>query len=321
MDLRSRLDEDHRAVYQAMPEHLMELTDIPATRVEVSQLRAKMYRPPLPEGLRIEDRIATAGTGQPDVMVRFYQPSAPRKPAPALFWIHGGGMVLGDVDMDDDWCAATAAQLGIVVASVDYRLAPENPFPSPLEDCYSGLGWLAEEAVALGVDRSRIAIGGASAGGGLAAGLGLLARDRGEVPVVFQLLVYPMLDDRNTASHSPSSNDPKVWNRRANEIGWNAYLSGRAGTDDVSPYAAPARATHLSGLPPTYINVGDLDLFLEEDIAYAQALMRAGVPVELHVYPGAFHGSNTFVSRSHLSQRWSHDERAALARALQVDVS
>lgn len=319
MDLGSRLDEDHRAVYRAMPERLMELTDIPATRVQVSELRAKMYRSPLPEGLRVDDRAASGSSGQPDVMVRLYVPAQLATPAPALLWIHGGGMVLGDVDMDDEWCAATAAQLGIVVASADYRLAPEAPFPSPLEDCYTALRWLAEQADALGVDRSRIAIGGASAGGGLAAGLGLLARDRGELRVAFQLLVYPMLDDRNTALHSPSSTDPKVWNRRANEIGWNAYLSGRAGTDDVSPYAAPARATDVSGLPPTYINVGDLDLFLDEDIAYAQGLMRAGVPVELHVYPGAFHGSNTFVSRSQLSQRWSHDERAALARALQVE--
>jgi acetyl esterase/lipase len=250
------------------------------------------------------------------VVVRLYRPAQLVIPAPALLWIHGGGMVLGDLDMDDDWCASTAAQVGIVVASVDYRLAPEHPFPSPLEDCYTGLRWLTHQAQALGIDSSRIAIGGASAGGGLAAGLGLLARDRGEIDVAFQLLVYPMLDDRNAATHSPSSADPKVWNRRANEVGWNAYLSGRAGADDVSPYAAPARATALSGLPPAYINVGDLDLFVDEDVAYAQALMRAGVPVELHVYPGAFHGSNTFVSRSDLSQRWSRDERAALARAL-----
>jgi acetyl esterase/lipase len=129
-----------------------------------------------------------------------------------------------------------------------------------------------------------------------------------------------MLDDRNVTPSSHAVVDPKVWNRDANEAGWNAYLAGRAGADDVSPYAAPARATHLAGLPPAYINVGDLDLFLDEDVAYAQAMMRAGVPVELHVYPGAFHGSNNFVSRSALSRRWAADERAALARALGVDV-
>jgi acetyl esterase/lipase len=225
-------------------------------------------------------------------------------------------MVLGDVAMSDDSCAAMAHELKIVVASVEYRLAPEHPFPAPLEDCYAGLAWLSACADERGVDRARIAIGGPSAGGGLAAGLALLARDRGEVPVRFQLLVYPMIDDRNATPSSRAITDPKVWNRHANEVGWNAYLAGRAGADDVSPYAAPARATDLAGLPPTYINVGDLDLFLDEDLAYARALMAAGVPVELHVYPGAFHGSNAFVSRSALSQRWTADERAALHRAL-----
>jgi acetyl esterase/lipase len=150
----------------------------------------------------------------------------------------------------------------------------------------------------------------------LAAGLALLTRDRGEVPIVFQLLIYPMLDDRNANDAHHAAEDPKVWNRAANAVGWNAYLQGRAGADDVEPYAAPARATDLAGLPPSYINVGDLDLFVDEDIAYAQALMRAGVPVELHVYPGAFHGSNNFVSRADLSRRWTADERAALRRGL-----
>jgi acetyl esterase/lipase len=218
--------------------------------------------------------------------------------------------------MNDDMCAAVADQLKIVVASVEYRLAPEYPYPAPLEDCYAGLRWFAGAAGELGVDGARIAIGGASAGGGLAAGLGLLARDRGEMAVAFQLLVYPMLDDRNLTPSSHAVVDPKVWNRTANTVGWNAYLAGQAGADDVAPYAAPARATDLAGLPPTYINVGDLDLFVDEDIAYAQALMRAGVPCELHVYPGAFHGSNNFVSRAVLSRRWTADERAALARGL-----
>ena len=316
MSLASRLEGDHLSVYRAMPDDLMELRDVPATRRKVAELRAGMHRPPLPEGLEIDDRRALGRDGDPDVRIRLYRPAQLTAPAAALYWIHGGGMVLGDVGMDDDWCAATAAGVGIVVASVEYRLAPEHPFPAPLEDCYAGLRWLARSAGALGVDDARIAVGGASAGGGLAAGLGLLARDRGEVPLAFQLLVYPMLDDRNTATDSPSATDPKVWNRRANDVGWSAYLAGRAGSDDVSPYAAPARATDLSGLPPTYVNVGDLDLFRDEDVAYAQALMRAEVAVELHVYPGAFHGSNTFVSRSALSRRWSRDEREALARAL-----
>lgn len=309
------------SVYRAMPDDLLaELAvDIPAVRARSAALAAAVERPQWPEAVAVEDRLAPNGDA-PDVLVRLYRPAHAPSPAPALYWVHGGGMVMGSVAQNDDMCAAFADRLGILVASVEYRLAPEHPYPAPIEDCYAGLRWLAAEADQLGVDRARIAIGGASAGGGLAAGLALLARDRGEVSICFQLLVYPMLDDRNCTPSSHAVVDPKVWNRDANTAGWNAYLAGRAGADDVEPYAAPARATRLAGLPPAYINVGDLDLFVDEDIAYAQALMRAGVPVELHVYPGAFHGSNGFVSRSALSKRWTADERAALARALGVEV-
>lgn len=316
MGVESRLEGKHLSVYRAMPP--LDLSDIPALRRATAELRAAMDHPPRPAGLEVEDHRAPARDGGPDVAVRLYRPASVPSPAPALFWIHGGGMVMGDLAMDDDRCAATAASLGIVVASVDFRLAPEHPFPVPLEDCYTGLHWLASHAGELDLDRSRIAIGGASAGGGLAAGLALLARDRREVDVVFQLLVYPMLDDRNTATGSPAWSDPKVWNGDANGVGWACYLDGRAGSDDVSPYASPARATDLAGLPPAYVSVGDLDLFLEEDLAYALALSGAGVPVELHVYPGAFHGSDGFVSRSPLSRRWVRDGRDALARALGV---
>jgi len=257
--------------------------------------------------------------GDPEVMVRLYRPEGLEAGGPAFYWIHGGGMVLGHVADSDAKCAKIASKLGVLVASVEYRLAPEHPFPAPVEDCYAGLKWLADSADELGIDPSRIAIGGASAGGGLAAGLALLARDRGEVDISFQLLIYPMLDDRNTTASSQAITDPKVWNRQANLDGWDAYLGGGAGGDDVSIYAAPARATDLAGLPPTYLNVGDLDLFLDEDMAYAKALGAAGVPCELHVYPGAFHGSDSFVSRSSLSRRWIAEEREALKRALFPD--
>jgi acetyl esterase/lipase len=320
MDLSSRLDAEHLAVYRAMPEDLLAglADDLPATRDRAAALAAAVARPPRPAGLTTEDRYAPGPAGASDVLVRIYRPTGLASPAPALYWVHGGGMVMGSIAMNDDSCAAIADALKIVVGSVEYRLAPEYPYPAPLDDCYAGLRWFAGAAGELGVDPARIAIGGASAGGGLAAGLGLLARDRGEVAIAFQLLVYPMIDDRNITPSSHAIVDPKVWNRAANTVGWNAYLAGRAGADDIEPYAAPARATDLAGLPPTYINVGDLDLFVDEDIAYAQALMHAGVPVELHVYPGAFHGSNNFVSRAVLSRRWNADERAALARGLGV---
>jgi acetyl esterase/lipase len=323
MDLTSRLDAEHLAVYRAMPEDLLAglIDDLPATRDRAAALAAAVTRPPWPAGVATEDRYAPGPAGAPDVLVRVYRPEGLPSPAAALYWVHGGGMVMGSIAMNDDMCASIADHLKIVVTSVEYRLAPEYPYPAPLEDCYAGLKWFAGISGELGVDPTRIAIGGASAGGGLAAGLGLLARDRGEVALAFQLLVYPMIDDRNVTASSHTIVDPKVWNRTANVVGWNAYLAGRAGADDIEPYAAPARATDLAGLPPTYINVGDLDLFLDEDIAYAQALMRAGVPVELHVYPGAFHGSNNFVSRAVLSRRWNADERAALARGLGVSLA
>jgi acetyl esterase/lipase len=318
MELSSRLDAQHLSVYRAMPEDLLAglATDIPGTRERSAALAASVQMPPPPVGLTTEDHQAPGPEGAPDVLVRIYRPAQVLDSAPALYWVHGGGLVMGSVAMNDEFCSRLADKLKIVVASVEYRLAPEHPYPAPLEDCYAGLRWFHRAAPDLGVDPARLAIGGGSAGGGLAAGLALLTRDRGEVPLAFQMLIYPMLDDRNANVAHHAAEDPKVWNRAANAVGWNAYLDGRAGADDIDAYAAPARATDLAGLPPAYINVGDLDLFLDEDIAYAHALMRAGVPVELHVYPGAFHGSNNFVSRADLSRRWTADERDALRRGL-----
>ncbi len=318
IDVMARLDADHQAVLNAIPEDFLDLANLEKTRIQFDETRRNMASGERPEGMTIEDVFAPGPEGAPEVMVRLYRPAGLETPAPLFYWIHGGGMVLGKVEHDDDLCMARAERLGVLVASVEYRLAPEHPFPAPVEDCHAGLAFLDANADRFGIRRDRIAIGGASAGGGIAAGLALLARDRGEVDIAFQFLVYPMLDDRNITESSHAIQDPRLWNRTANGQGWNAYLAGRAGADDVSPYAAPARATDLAGLPPAYINVGDLDLFVDEDVAYAQALMRAGVPAELHVYPGAFHGSNMFVSRSPLSKRWRDDEWGALERALRA---
>lgn len=315
LDIEAQLDDDHRAALNALPVR-QDPGDFVARREAMAQLRAAMPAVELPEGVTLEDRMAPGPDGAPDVMVRLYRPASLPENAPALYWIHGGGMVVGNVEMNDPYCAGLADALNVMVASVEYRLAPEHPFPAPIEDCYAGLRWLATAADELGLDRSRIAIGGGSAGGGLAAGLALLARDRGEIDVCFQLLVYPMLDDRNTTRSSQAIVDPRVWNRASNLAGWNAYLSGNAGGEDVSPYAAPARSTDLAGLPPAYINVGTLDLFVDEDISYALALLAANVPVELHVYPGAFHGSPSMAPNAEISKRWRRDELSALDRAL-----
>ena len=316
-----RLDGASKAVLEMIPESLLDLSDIPAAREAIDGLMAAMFSaaPEVP-GVDMEDHWAPGAPGDPDVMVRIYTPSDLEGPVPALYWIHGGGMVLGNVAMNDLACKEVALEMGCVVASVEYRLAPEHPHPAPIEDCYAGLKWLAENSDSLGVDRARIAIGGASAGSGLAAALALLARDRGEVGIIFQQLIYPMLDDRNITPSSHYVQHPKVWNRKANIAGWSALLGKPAGSDDVSPYASPARAEDLSGLPPAFIIVGELDLFLDEDIEYAQRLIQAGVPTELHVFPGAFHGSDLMVPMSEKSQRWAKIRTAALRQALHGNI-
>jgi acetyl esterase/lipase len=316
MDIEARTDDTHREILAMLPPNLFDFSDLEGG---IAQLMALLGAAPveLPVSVQIDDHKVTVEDGH-DVTVRVYRPGTVRASSPALYWIHGGGMILGDVSMDDAHCAAIAEELGIVVASVDYRLAPEFAYPVPMEDCYAGLVWLFGSAETLGIDAARIAIGGGSAGGGLAAGVALAARDRGRVRPCFQLLRFPMIDDTNTSSSSHAITDGRVWNRDANLIGWDAYLSGQAGTDDVEVYAAPSRAADLTGLPPAIVTVGDLDMFLDEDIAYAQKLLAAGVPTELHVYPGSFHGSNSMVPHADASQRWRRDEMAALARALNI---
>ncbi len=197
--------------------------------------------------------------------VRVHRPVWSREPVPALLWIHGGGYVVGSAAQDDAMCRHFADSLGIVVAAVGYRLAPEHRFPVPLHDCHDALAWLAGQP---SVDPTRVAVGGASAGGGLAAALALLARERGEVPLAFQLLAYPMLDDRTAVRTDIDESNFKMWNNKANHFGWRSYTGHRPGSDKVSGLAAPSRHDDLSGLPPAWIGVGTLDLFHDEDVAY-----------------------------------------------------
>ncbi len=320
IDISSRLDDEHRAVLDALPMVARDWSDIPALRAKFISDRQALSQPTLPPTVDISDRFVPGPDGSPNPRLRLYVPDEMVQAA-AFYWIHGGGTVVGDVEMNDCYCANIASKLGILVTSIDYRLAPEHPFPDGLEDCYAGLKWLVASGAEMGIDPSRIAVGGGSAGGLLAAALSLLARDRGQFLPCFQMLVYPMLDDRNITPSSCAITDPRVWDRDSSLAAWNAYLPGKAGGEDVSPYASPARATDLGGLPPAYVNVGDLDLFLDEDIAYARALGEAGVAVELHVYPGAYHGSPGSVPDAALSRRWIADELAALGRALGVSAN
>ena len=315
INLRDHLDAEHSAFVETIPGDLLDLSDLPVARKRWGAYMAQAPVPEIDDSIEITDHYAQADDGH-QLLVRVYRREDRRGRSGGLYSIHGGGMVLGSVSMGDARCAATALELGVVVASVEYRLAPEFPYPTPLEDCYRGLVWFFDQAEALGVDKARIAVGGGSAGGGLAAGLALLARDRGQVSPCFQRLTFPMIDDRNDTRSSYMIEDTRIWNRHANIAGWSAYLEGRNGAEDVEVYAAPARAVDLEGLPPAIITVGSLDSFVDEDIAYAQALLHAGVPCELHVYPGAFHGSNFMVPNSDTAQRWHRDEMAALHRAL-----
>jgi acetyl esterase/lipase len=295
------------------------LTEIPGARVKMKKMLTTMLAsfPPI-EGVTSEDKFASGRQGDPDVRVRVYRANDQPSQLPALYWIHGGGYVMGDIEMDDRLMEQFVKRVGCVAVSVDYRLAPENPFPAPVEDCYAGLKWLFAHAGELGVDPSRIAIGGASGGGGLCAGLALLTRDRGEVRPAFQLLIYPMIDDRNATPASYAITDPRMWNREANRLGWRAYLGRDGGGADVSPYAAASRASDLKNLPPAYIPVGALDLFVDENIEYAQRLVQAGVPTELHVYPGAFHGFDMLAPSAKVSKQFKADREWALKRGLQV---
>ena len=293
------------------------LDDIPATRQFLDGLMTAMAaQAPVIDGVISSDHHVPSPDDAPDVLVRIYQPEGQAESLPALVWIHGGGYVLGTMEGDDLKAKSLCLALNCVVASVEYRLAPEHPYPAPLEDCYSVLKWLANNTEQFDIRPDRIAIGGASAGGGLAAGLGLLARDRAEVDICYQLLIYPMIDDTNVDQASGTLPDTLLWTRANNLIGWRSYLGQEPGSEEVSIYAAPYRAENLSGLPPTYVGVGTPDLFRDEDIEYAHRLMKAGVPTELHVYKDGFHGFDGFVPESDAAQRFSGEQIKLLARAL-----
>ena len=238
--------------------------------------------------VRTDYEVPSSVTGDPPVPVRVHRPAGATGRLPAIFTIHGGGYVIGSYVMDDALLDRWCPKLGVVGVSVEYRLAPETPYPGPIDDCYSALRWAHANADQLGIDPTFIGTYGISAGGGLAAALGLLARDRGEVPLAFQLLDCPMLDDRQT-TRSIGASGLYVWSAASNDFGWRSYLGARFGTDDVPPYAAAARATDLAGLPPSCVVVGSIDGFRDEDVEFAQRLNQTGVPCELHVIAGLPH--------------------------------
>lgn len=246
--------------------------------------------PKRPDDLTIENVFISSAEPKTQIRLRIYKPKSTVSVTPLLLWIHGGGYIIGNPEIDEWRCIQFAREAGIVVVSVDYRLAPKYPFPTPLEDTYTALKWVYSQAAQLGIDPMRIAIGGASAGAGLAASLVQMAVDRQEFKPIFQLLVYPMLDDRTVTRTDLATVVHLNWNQNSNRYGWESYLRAKAGVETVPEYAVPARRTTLAGLPPAWIGVGTLDLFHDEDLEYAQRLKDEGVVCEVVVIPGAYHG-------------------------------
>jgi acetyl esterase/lipase len=303
----STIDAELLAGLAEMPPGLEDLTR--ESVVAVRAARAEFFQPAAGSDVATVDTTVHHETGEVRVVIYGAPDETVR---PGLLWIHGGGYVIGTAE--DDRARLIAEQVGCRVVSVDYRLAPEHPFPAGVEDCHAALLWMFEHSSELAVDPSRIAIGGQSGGGGMAAGLTLLNRDRGGPRPALQLLLYPMIDNLHDTPSGRIVNHP-VWNRDTSLRAWEMYLDGTPG-HGASGYAAAARARDLAGLPPTYICVGTADLFRDEDIDYARRLVSAGVPTELAVFPGLYHGADLFAPGAAVSRRLHHSFVAALADAL-----
>lgn len=309
MDTRYLVDPELLPLLDVLQPFELTTEALPAIRAR------SLPRPPQPPAdVRFHRAEAPGRDGAPPVPLHIYRAHASGT-LPCILHLHGGGYVTGKAAELEDIHRALAAELGCAIVSADYRLAPETCFPGNVEDGYAALDWLMAEADALEINGACVGVMGESAGGGLAAALALLARDRGEHRLAFQHLIYPMLDDRTCTRPDHGHAGEFVWNARANRFGWSALLGQEPGGADVSPYAAAARAADLAGLPPTYIATGALDLFVDEDMDYARRLIAAGVPTELHVYPGAFHAFN-LVAGARVSQAAARDSREALRRAL-----
>jgi acetyl esterase/lipase len=303
-----------------MPDPNLDISDPVASRAGFREMTAALNADLDTSGVVTEDRRIPGPGDSPEVGLRIYTPEGLDAPAPGLLHIHGGGFVIGDLESEHGACLALCQNLGIVVVSVDYRLAPETPYPGALEDCYAALLWVSEQAEALQIDRSRLGIFGQSAGGGLSAATALLSRDRGGPDICFQYLGIPELDDRLETVSMREFVDTPMWHRPNAELSWDFYLGEnyRRGAPDVPYHAAPARAEDLSGLPPAYVSTMEFDPLRDEGVLYALKLMQAGVPTELHSFPGTFHGSSLF-STTQVAQREAAEMFTVLRRGLGID--
>ena len=282
----------------------------------VRRLARFQPKPKLPDDVHIEHTLIPTQDAKHTLRLRLYRPANRSVPSPVLLWMHGGGLIMGSPELDDSFIPRFARETGILIVSVDYRLAPAHPFPTPLEDCYTALQWIQANAASLGIDPARIAIGGESAGGGLAASLAQLAHDRGEVQPIFQMLVYPMIDDTSAIRANVPHTEWMTWDQKSNRFGWESYLRQPCGSAQTPPYAVASRRDDLTGLPPAWIGVGTIDLFYEEDMAYAEKLKRCGVDCELLVVPGALHGFDLLAPQLQIVQAFRESQIAALRKYL-----
>lgn len=312
---RHLIDPDLLPVLELLPRFEFSSETLAAIRSGAARPEVAPVEPPIAP----EARTAPSPNGPVEVF--WYDPDPGAADRAALLHIHGGGMVIGSARDMQSGPSMLAASLGVPVASVEYRLAPEAPFPGPQEDCFAALEWLANEAAALGVDPRRIALIGESAGGGLAAAVAQMARDTGGPAIVAQILIYPMLDHRTGGPACPYANRSTgefVWTRRSNQFGWESLRGDYDPSDRRKGWFSPSLADDLAGLPPAWIGVGNLDLFFDEDLDYARRLVDAGVPVELHAYPGAFHGFN-MLGESRVARAFARDMNGGIARLLGLD--
>jgi len=282
----------------------------------INLLMQLMPSPKTLDGILVENVFIPSQGVQTKIRLRIYKPKSIAKPTPVLIWLHGGGYVMGKPEQDDNSCSQYVRELGITVVSVDYRCAPKNPFPAGLDDCYDTLKWVASHSQELSVDPNRIAIGGNSAGSGLAAALAQLAHDRQEIKLVFQLLIYPMLDDRTVLRTEIDDSNNVTWTHKSNRFGWESYLGKEYGAKEVPAYSVPARRADLSGLPPVWIGVGTLDIFHDETVAYAQRLKECGIECEINVVQGAFHGFDVFDPQLPIVQDFRKSQIAAMKKFL-----
>ncbi|WP_067895110.1 alpha/beta hydrolase [Nocardia vaccinii] len=299
-------DPELAAALEVILPHMPNFTSvdvIPGIRAMAAELMVDRSNEDLSrDGAFHVEEILIPGAPGSQISLIICRPIGVRTPSTAIYHTHGGGMIIGSNRMISDDMLDWAMEFNATLISVDYRLAPETPHPGPVEDCYAGLTWVADHAGELGIDPTRIVIAGESAGGGLAAATALLARDRKGPAIAAQVLMCPMLDDRNDTPSAIQGEGRGVWHRHTNEIGWSALLGASRGGPDVSPYAAPARATDLSGLPPALIDVGSAETFRDEAISYASNIWRAGGQAELHVFAGGFHGYDGLAPQATVSQ-------------------